>query len=172
MYETPEKQGLYDPRYEHDACGIGFVVDAHGRKSHAIVDQAIQVLAEPRAPRRLRLREEHRRRRRHPDPDAARASSPRSASEAGLRAARAGRATAPASSSCRPTPPSAAAARRSSSGPPPRRACLSSAGATVPTDNSLARRHRARGRAGHAPGVRRPGPTRSRTTSPSSASST
>jgi glutamate synthase (ferredoxin) len=44
MYETPKKQGLYDPRHEHDACGMGFVVDAHGKKSHAIVSQAIQVL--------------------------------------------------------------------------------------------------------------------------------
>jgi len=40
----PRAQGLYDPRHEHDSCGIGFVVDAHGRKSHAIVEQAIQVL--------------------------------------------------------------------------------------------------------------------------------
>src|SRR5512139_4007939 len=41
---SPGAQGLYDPRFEHDACGIGFVVDAHGRRSHSIVDQAIQVL--------------------------------------------------------------------------------------------------------------------------------
>ncbi len=41
---SPRPQGLYDPRFEHDSCGIGFVVDAHGRKSHAIVAQAIQVL--------------------------------------------------------------------------------------------------------------------------------
>ncbi|MDQ1382820.1 MAG: hypothetical protein QOG65_199, partial [Actinomycetota bacterium] len=26
---------LYDPRFEHDACGVGFVVDMKGRKSHA-----------------------------------------------------------------------------------------------------------------------------------------
>ena len=44
MYEAPRKQGLYDPSHEHDACGMGFVVDAHGRKSHAIVSQAVQVL--------------------------------------------------------------------------------------------------------------------------------
>src|SRR6202049_5012013 len=36
--------GLYDPRYEHDACGVGFVVDIKGRKSHAILQQALQVL--------------------------------------------------------------------------------------------------------------------------------
>src|SRR6266581_6453765 len=37
-------QGLYDPRQEHDACGVGFVVDIQGRKSHAIVEQALSVL--------------------------------------------------------------------------------------------------------------------------------
>ena len=37
-------EGLYDPAHEHDACGVGFVVDIKGRKSHAIVDKAIQVL--------------------------------------------------------------------------------------------------------------------------------
>jgi glutamate synthase domain-containing protein 1 len=35
---------LYDPRFEHDACGVGFVVDIKGRKSHAIVSQAMEVL--------------------------------------------------------------------------------------------------------------------------------
>ena len=40
----PEKQGLYDPGYERDACGLGFVVDIKGRKSHRIVQQAIEVL--------------------------------------------------------------------------------------------------------------------------------
>jgi glutamate synthase (NADPH/NADH) large chain len=40
----PEAHGLYDPRHEHDACGVGFVVDMKGRKSHAIVRQALQVL--------------------------------------------------------------------------------------------------------------------------------
>ena len=40
----PEKQGLYDPAYESDACGIGFVVNIKGRKSHKLVRQAIEVL--------------------------------------------------------------------------------------------------------------------------------
>jgi glutamate synthase (NADPH) large chain len=40
----PPKQGLYDPRFEHDACGIGIVVDVKGRKSNRIVDQALTVL--------------------------------------------------------------------------------------------------------------------------------
>ncbi|HKT81278.1 MAG TPA: hypothetical protein VJP86_13720, partial [Vicinamibacterales bacterium] len=40
----PPASGLYDPQHEHDACGVGFVVDIKGRKSHAIVSQALQVL--------------------------------------------------------------------------------------------------------------------------------
>src|SRR5215468_9621000 len=39
-----EAQGLYDPSHEHDACGVGFVVDIKGRKSHAIVRQGLLVL--------------------------------------------------------------------------------------------------------------------------------
>src|SRR5260221_7865559 len=41
---APGPQGLYDPRHEHDACGVGFVVDLRGRKSSNIVKNAIQVL--------------------------------------------------------------------------------------------------------------------------------
>src|SRR5436190_4125797 len=37
-------RGLYDPAHEHDACGVGFVVDIKGRKSHEIVKKALQVL--------------------------------------------------------------------------------------------------------------------------------
>jgi glutamate synthase (ferredoxin) len=40
----PEAIGLYDPQHEHDACGVGFVVDIKGRKSHDIVSKALQVL--------------------------------------------------------------------------------------------------------------------------------
>ncbi|HYA27907.1 MAG TPA: glutamate synthase large subunit [Acidobacteriota bacterium] len=40
----PRKQGLYDPRFEHDACGVGFVVNIKGEKSHEIVEQALTVL--------------------------------------------------------------------------------------------------------------------------------
>ncbi|HEY1832222.1 MAG TPA: glutamate synthase large subunit [Acidimicrobiales bacterium] len=36
--------GLYDPAYEHDACGVGMVADLHGRAAHRIVDQALTVL--------------------------------------------------------------------------------------------------------------------------------
>ena len=40
----PAKQGLYDPSYEHDACGIGAVVHIKGLKSHSIVRQGLEVL--------------------------------------------------------------------------------------------------------------------------------
>ncbi|HEX8552677.1 MAG TPA: glutamate synthase large subunit [Abditibacteriaceae bacterium] len=40
----PHKQGLYDPAHEHDACGMGFVVDMKGRKSHQLVRQGIEIL--------------------------------------------------------------------------------------------------------------------------------
>jgi glutamate synthase (ferredoxin) len=40
----PGKQGLYDPQFEHDACGVGFVVNIKGHRSHRILEQAIQVL--------------------------------------------------------------------------------------------------------------------------------
>lgn len=43
-YSLPQKQGLYDPQYEHDACGIGFVVNIKGQKSHEIVQQALTIL--------------------------------------------------------------------------------------------------------------------------------
>src|SRR5258705_3238522 len=40
----PPAQGLYDPSHEHDACGVGFVVDIKGRRSHTIVRRALSVL--------------------------------------------------------------------------------------------------------------------------------
>ena len=42
--KPPPKQGLYDPSFEHDACGLGFVADIKGRKSHRIVQQAVEIL--------------------------------------------------------------------------------------------------------------------------------
>ena len=39
------KQGLYDPRFEHDACGVGFVVNVRGDQSHDIVEKGLTVLA-------------------------------------------------------------------------------------------------------------------------------
>ncbi|WP_028593319.1 glutamate synthase large subunit [Paenibacillus assamensis] len=43
-YGLPQKQGLYDPQYEKDACGMGFVAHIKGQKSHDIVRQALTVL--------------------------------------------------------------------------------------------------------------------------------
>lgn len=40
----PPKQGLYDPAFEHDACGIGAIVHIKGKKSHDIVKQALTTL--------------------------------------------------------------------------------------------------------------------------------
>ena len=40
----PPKQGLYDPDFEHDSCGAGFVVNIKGEKSHEIVSQALTIL--------------------------------------------------------------------------------------------------------------------------------
>ena len=40
----PPAQGLYHPDYEHDSCGVGFVVDMKGRRSHAIIEHALTVL--------------------------------------------------------------------------------------------------------------------------------
>ena len=40
----PARQGLYDPRFEHDACGVGFVCNIDGRPSHGIIQRGLQVL--------------------------------------------------------------------------------------------------------------------------------
>ena len=40
----PEAQGLYDPKNEHDACGVGFLVNMAGEKSHKLVLDAVQIL--------------------------------------------------------------------------------------------------------------------------------
>ena len=42
--DLPAKQGLYDPRFEHDACGVGFIAHLKGLKSHAIVEQGLEIL--------------------------------------------------------------------------------------------------------------------------------
>ena len=38
------KEGLYDPAHEHDACGVGMIVNLNGSKSHELVDSALRVL--------------------------------------------------------------------------------------------------------------------------------
>ena len=45
MTEYPAIQGLYDSRNEHDSCGVGFLAHIRGTKSHAIVSQALEILA-------------------------------------------------------------------------------------------------------------------------------
>jgi glutamate synthase domain-containing protein 2/glutamate synthase domain-containing protein 1/glutamate synthase domain-containing protein 3 len=40
----PAAQGLYDPKHEHDACGVGFVADLKGRPSRKIIEDSLQVL--------------------------------------------------------------------------------------------------------------------------------
>src|ERR1017187_3104707 len=44
LIAPPPKQGLYDPQFEHDACGLGFVVHIKGRKSHQLVSDALKIL--------------------------------------------------------------------------------------------------------------------------------
>src|SRR5208337_554736 len=44
MSYPPSRQGLYDPRHEHDACGMGFVVNLNGEKSHEIIRKGIEIL--------------------------------------------------------------------------------------------------------------------------------
>ncbi len=41
---TPEVQGLYDPALDKDSCGVGFIADIKGRKSHQIVQDALKIL--------------------------------------------------------------------------------------------------------------------------------
>src|SRR5271163_4200669 len=40
----PGRQGLYDPRNEHDSCGVGFVANIKGRKSHDIISRGLEIL--------------------------------------------------------------------------------------------------------------------------------
>src|ERR1700736_5097973 len=44
MAARQASRGLYDPRNEHDACGVGFVVNIKGRKSHDIIAQGLKIL--------------------------------------------------------------------------------------------------------------------------------
>lgn len=42
--EDYQQRGLYDPAFEHDACGIGAVVDIKGRQSYETVDSALKIV--------------------------------------------------------------------------------------------------------------------------------
>ena len=44
MHGLPPRQGLYDPQFERDACGVGFVAHIKGKKSHTIIEQGLTVL--------------------------------------------------------------------------------------------------------------------------------
>ena len=44
MCDYPKKQGLYNPSYEHDACGIGAIAQIKGIKSHKIIKDALNIL--------------------------------------------------------------------------------------------------------------------------------
>src|SRR5262245_47672910 len=41
---VPASRALYDPGFEHDACGVAFVADLYGRASHRIIEQALTAL--------------------------------------------------------------------------------------------------------------------------------
>lgn len=45
QHQKPVKQGLYDPKYEHDACGIGFIANLNGEASHDTVSQGLSMLS-------------------------------------------------------------------------------------------------------------------------------
>ena len=129
--QPPQAVGLYDPRFEHDACGVGMVArldnTAHPR-GHLAGDHGA---GEPRASRRHRRRPVHRRRRRDPHADARRAAARRGR----LRAAAAGRLRrADVLPADRATAPARAPRRAARAAPSPRRASECSAGATCPID--------------------------------------
>jgi len=43
-FQYPKKQGLYDPQFEHDSCGVGFVVHIKNHQSHEIVEEGLNLL--------------------------------------------------------------------------------------------------------------------------------
>ena len=68
--QPPGAQGLYDPRHEHDACGVGFVVNVKGRRSHTVIEQGLRLLINLLHRGACGCEANTGRRRRHPDPDA------------------------------------------------------------------------------------------------------
>ena len=43
-HSSPLPQGLYHPANEHDACGVGFIANIKGKKSHTLIAQGLQIL--------------------------------------------------------------------------------------------------------------------------------
>ena len=132
----PPKQGLYDPRNEHDACGIGFLANIKNRKSHDIIQPRAGHSLQPAPSRRGRRRSAGRRRRRHPDPDARRVPA-RGMRPARLRAAGARRATPSAWCSCRATATPGRRASTPSTAVVPAEGQILLGWRDVPTDNSV-----------------------------------
>ena len=64
----PQADGLYDPRYEHDACGVAMVARLDNQPDHGVITPRADRARQPRAPRRRGRRRPHRRRRGHPHP--------------------------------------------------------------------------------------------------------
>ena len=44
LRDLPQRQGMYDPANEHDACGVGFIVNIKGERSYDIVYDALDIL--------------------------------------------------------------------------------------------------------------------------------
>ena len=44
LRERIQREGLYDPAFEHDNCGIGAIIDVEGRQSHQIVSDALSIV--------------------------------------------------------------------------------------------------------------------------------
>ena len=111
--KTPALHGLYDPRNEHDACGVGFIAHMKGVKSHQIIQRRPRHAREPDASRRGRRRSADGRRRRRAGADP-RPLLPRGAGQAGHRRCRRPATTASAICSCRRTPRCARISKTSS----------------------------------------------------------
>ena len=176
---TPEEiaaaaqAGLYDPANEHDACGVGFVAHIKGKKSHAIVEQGLQILENLDPPRRGRRRPADGRRRRHPDPDSRTRSTARRWRKQGVDAAAAGRVrrrhgVPAAGARVAPGLRAGDRARRSR----PRARCCSAGATCRSTARCRCRRPVRSKRAGDPPGLHRPRRRRHRSPTRSSASST
>ena len=43
-FKYPRKQGLYDPQFEHDGCGVGFVVNIKNKKSYSVIKDGLDLL--------------------------------------------------------------------------------------------------------------------------------